>query len=110
MWRLRRIPAFEAALMDWLGKDNNGRRSGKLRLGRTVWSFLKMDFSGKLSRYETSLQRQLSALLSDLQDMQRRREGSHEAEARHAIPAGGVAGNSGLSRPQRPVRSGRSRQ
>jgi len=48
--------------------------ANQLVLGRSIESFLKSDLSGKLSRYETTLQRQLSGLLKVLRDMQARRK------------------------------------
>ena len=38
----------------------------QLVLGRSLGAFLAKDLSGKLGRYETTLQRQLSALFSEL--------------------------------------------
>ena len=69
-WRLRRVPAFEAALMAWLEKSADdevptslvGKMTGDLWLGLTVKELLRSDLSGKLSRYETSLQRQTQPL------------------------------------------------
>ena len=58
LWRLRRFPIFETLLMAAL----------------SIEAFFKSDFSGKISRYETTLQRQLSSLFSELRDMQSRRE------------------------------------
>jgi hypothetical protein len=37
----------------------------ELRSGKTFWLYLNNDYSGKLSRYETSLRRQFSALLQE---------------------------------------------
>ena len=58
VWRLRRIPAFEAMIL----------------LGLSIDTFFRHDFSSKLSRYETSLQRQLTRLLTELRDMQSRQK------------------------------------
>jgi hypothetical protein len=88
LWRLRRVPAFEAALLayreadvkNWgysLIRPCNGRSEEQVQqlvLGKTIESFLQYDLSGKLSRYETSMQRRLSALLKDLRVMQLRRK------------------------------------
>jgi hypothetical protein len=41
-----------------------------LVLGRSLDTFLSKDLSGKLGKYETTLQRQLSALLRELREMQ----------------------------------------
>jgi hypothetical protein len=96
-WRLRRVPAFEAALLavleqeqeekDSFGLDLSGSYEGTaeegeeadLKLGRTIKGFLSADFSGKLGRYETGLQKQLSALLHELRAMQERRLRESEA-------------------------------
>ncbi len=92
IWRLRRIPAFEAALLAWLEQQKeeeedasmlnlfSSPRRADLELGRTIKRFLSADFSGKLSRYEMSLQKQLFALLQELRSMQERR--LRESEAR----------------------------
>lgn len=85
LWRLRRVPIFEAALMDRLearesekGSFLAVRRStpianqASLRLGLTAMAFLNTGFSDKLSRYETSLQRQFSSLLKELLAAQER--------------------------------------
>ncbi len=98
LWRLRRVPVFEAALLAVLeqepeqegdglmlghfgsyeGEEEEGKEAD-LGLGRTIKAFLKANFSGKLSRYETSLQKQLSALLPELRTMQERRLRQSEA-------------------------------
>lgn len=104
VWRLRRFPPFEAALLAWLkaevqhadhsiiksywingqpGTRGDGRTEEQVQqlvLGKTIEFFLQSDFSGKLSRYETSLQRRLSALLKDLREMQAHRQKAAEAE------------------------------
>ncbi len=94
MWRLRRIPAFEAALLTWietckqveerpqlplpgdrcLDGHSLGPPPARLILGRTIERFLQSDVSGKLSRYETSLQKQLAATLKELRILQARRQ------------------------------------
>ncbi len=101
LWRLRRVPAFESALIAWLDLEKKKeatihplarlptddftpfvprkrQANDPLVLGRTVEVLLRSDFTGKLSRYETSLQRQLSTLLNDLRNMQMRRPASEE--------------------------------
>jgi hypothetical protein len=63
LWRMRRIPAFEAALLEWgaymsePGVDNGERQ---LQLGAALHEMMSRDYTGKLGRYETSLQTQLS--------------------------------------------------
>ena len=96
LWRLRRIPAFEAAVLAWVQARErsqstysvgNPRLAGdptaplaadykdiQLVLGRSLDAFLTKDLSGKLGRYETTLQRQLTALFSELRVMQARRK------------------------------------
>ena len=98
LWRLRRVPAFEAALMAWLRKCEEedaahdaiyavgrGDNRNQLMLGRTIQTFLKSDFSGKLGRHETALQRQLSAFIIELREIQARRK--HASESQDALPA-----------------------
>ncbi len=96
IWRLRRVPAFEAAVVAWvearersqsaysIGKpclpgdpDNLLGRAYKdvgLVVGRSLRAFLTEDLAGKLGRYEANLQRQLSALFADLERLQARRK------------------------------------
>jgi hypothetical protein len=90
VWRLRRVPAFEAALLAWTHacKEEasvytadeprliNWRDRDRkiLVLGRALDGFLKGDLGGRLSRYEIALQRQLSALILELRRMQVRRK------------------------------------
>src|SRR5208337_2654673 len=89
IWRLRRIPIFEAALLASIEESDlsdlfDFKASEKARLGETVKEFLNEGFSIKLGRYETSLQRQLLSLLKELRDLQDRRlarNGSQEGEA-----------------------------
>ena len=109
LWRLRRVPAFEAALLAWTHactaemnpfmpheprlipwRDRNRKI---LVLGRALDEFLKEGLGGKLSRYETALQRQLSALMLDLRRMQARRkaQGSPDICIGAAIGEGGGA-------------------
>jgi hypothetical protein len=89
VWRLRRIPAFEAALMAYLREETSSPFPRELdedvrRLALAVRTFLTHDYSGKLSRYQTSLQRQFSALLKELREMQNRRR---EEEGQSTAPA-----------------------
>lgn len=104
LWRLRRIPAFEAAVLAWVQARErsqstysvgNPRLAGdptaplatdykdiQLVLGRSLDAFLTKDLGGKLGRYETTLQRQLSALLSELRKMQARRQEAAQSRDR----------------------------
>ena len=66
VWLLRRVPIFETLLM----------------AGLSIETFFKSDFSGKIGRYETTLQRQLSLLYSELRDMQSRREANERKSER----------------------------
>jgi hypothetical protein len=116
LWRLRRVPAFEAALLAWTHacKAKAGRFTPDepsltrsfwddekprpasvkdiLAFGRSLDGFLKGGLGGRLSRYENALQRQLSALMLDLRRMQARRkaQGSPQAGTEPAIGEGGV--------------------
>ncbi len=92
LWRSRRIPLFERALIASLGyaaKKNafildgigagldaseTPKQAKEIRLGRVIESFLSGDFVGKLSRYETNLQRQLSRLVTELKKLKRQTE------------------------------------
>ena len=72
LWRLRRVARFEVALMASIENDTpsvdiliGGGGSAKTRLGCYV-EFLDQDFSGKLMKSETSLQRQLFTVLDEL--------------------------------------------
>jgi len=116
LWRLRRIPAFEAALLAWTHackeeastftpdeprlinwRDPHRPRSASvtdiLTFGRSLDAFLKGELGGKLSRYENALQRQLSAMMLDLRRMQARRkaQGSPDICMGAAIGEGGSA-------------------
>ena len=93
---MRRIPVFEAALMAWLDAAERERdrtypllvpvkcMTDTLWLGRTVNEFLNSDLSGKLSRHAAALQRELSALLKELREMQARRDDAAQGEKDHA--------------------------
>ncbi len=100
LWRLKRVPAFESALMAWV--DACGRHATvfpgqpgyvyageqaplELAFGRTIEKFLNSGLSNKLSRYESSLQRQFCVLLKELRGLKARRGG--EAEGRYAALA-----------------------
>ena len=97
LWRLRRVPAFEAALLAWTNackeeaslfaageprlthwRDPDRPRPAAvhdiLAFGRSLDGFLKGGVGGRLSRYENALQRQLSALMLELRRMQARRK------------------------------------
>ena len=92
LWRSRRVPLFEKALvaslgyvakkeafmLDGIGAGLDGsetpKRAREIRLGRVIERFLSGDFVGKLSRYETNLQRQLSRLLKELKTLKRQTE------------------------------------
>ncbi len=96
LWRMRRVPVAEAALMAWLDaleREHDRkypslapvkRMTDKLWLGRTVNELLNSDLSGKLSRHAAGLQRELSALLQKLRELQARRHGKVQAETDHA--------------------------
>ena len=96
LWRMRRIPVVEAALMAWLDAlerehDRNypslapvKRMTDQLWLGRMVNELLDADLGGKLSRHAAGLQRELSALLQKLWEVQARRHGKVQGEKDHA--------------------------
>lgn len=96
IWRLRRIPAFEVALIEWIKQlkgrstDHDGCRKSDslasisdstdadrystasrevLELGRAFNWLLCADVTGKLGRYETDLQRHLSLTLKELREV-----------------------------------------
>lgn len=107
LWRQRRVPAFEAALLAVLEQEQGEEESYSpggflsyeaaedeeegeevdLKLGRTIKAFLSADFSGKLSRYETGIQKQLPGLLQELRIMQNRRLEEAKSEKEQAQPA-----------------------
>jgi hypothetical protein len=87
LWRLRRVPAFEVALFRWqqnvLAKeysgifardkralDTNDPALDVLETGRTLEALLKSSLFDRLSRYETTLHRQLSQTTKELHEMQ----------------------------------------
>ncbi len=96
LWRMRRIPAFEAALMAWLEAAERAqdrkrapfalvkRMTDQLWLGRTVGELLSLGFSDKLSRHAAALHRELWALLQRLREWQARR---HDAVPGEKDPA-----------------------
>ena len=116
LWRLRRVPAFEAALLAWTHACNGGGQPfyrGRaashpallrpatgtfsasikdiLAFGRSLDGFLKGGVGGKLSRYEAAPHRQLSALMLELRRMQswRKAQGSPDVCMGTAIGEGG---------------------
>jgi hypothetical protein len=91
LWRLRRIPLFERALIasleetarkDAFLSDAGARvlasktpeEARDIRFGRVIERFLNGNFSGKLTRYEANLQRRLSRLLRELHALKRHAE------------------------------------
>ena len=114
LWRLRRVPAFEAALLAWThackeeaslftpgeprlthwGDADRPRPAAVhdiLAFGRSLDGFLKGGVGGRLSRYENALQRQLSAMMLELRRMQERRkaQGSPDVRMGAATAEGG---------------------
>jgi hypothetical protein len=90
-WRLRRVETFEIALFEWAAHyqaqcfdstetteegllrnepDATPDLQDSLTFGRMFETLLSEDLSGKLGRYETSMQRQLSQVLKDLRELQ----------------------------------------
>jgi hypothetical protein len=105
IWRLRRFPAFELALMEWTAHYQARRYDAPsdivgstfcnepvdapasdlqdgLRLGRTIEALLSKDLTGKFARYETAMQRQLSMALKDLRELQCPRPESQKEQAK----------------------------
>ena len=106
IWRMRRVQAFEVALFQWTAHHQSqcfddpsdgdfaalqnepfeeapypNLRDG-LTVGRMIEALLSADLTSRLSRYETSMQRQLSSTLRDLREMQRPRNEARIAEAK----------------------------
>ena len=81
LWRLRRIPAFEAAVLEHLREEeavqfgddldftSQSKRS-KGQRARAIKTFLSRDLTTKLSSYEVRLQRQLESTFRQLGDLQ----------------------------------------
>ena len=115
VWRLRRVPAFEAALFAWTNvckekaslfspdepRLSHWREPDRARpaavhdilaFGRSLDGFLKGGVGGRLSRYENALQRQLSAMMLELRRMQARRkaQGSPDVCVGAATAEGGA--------------------
>lgn len=91
LWRVRRIPLFERALIASLeeaarkdafltdgiagiGVSKTPEQASDIKFGRVIERFLNGNLSGRLSRYETNLQRRLSRLLKELQELKRQAE------------------------------------
>jgi hypothetical protein len=83
LWRLRRIPAFEAAVLEHLREEEavqfgddldftsqSKRSKGQRDLARAIKTFLSRDLTTKLSSYEVRLQRQLESTFRQLGDLQ----------------------------------------
>ena len=104
LWRLRRVPAFEAALLAWTNAckeeaslftpheprlinwhDRDQPRPAAvhdiLAFGRSLDGFLKGGLGGRLNRYENALQRQLAAMMLELRRMQARRNAQASPQA-----------------------------
>lgn len=102
VWRLRRVAGFEVALFTWVRhvqaeedgsvdamldldsrtrlppastdtEDDDGTTREVLEIGRTFEAMLKTGLTDKLSRYETTLQRQLSSTLKELRELKANR-------------------------------------
>ena len=95
LWRLRRVPALEAAAFSWMhrchrdrplahlietqepdeepedhemGRDNERSERRKQALGRAVFHLIRDgDLLDKLNRYETQLMNQLARVASELE-------------------------------------------
>jgi len=100
LWRMRRIEVFETALLKWeayhqlkrhdlpnsrfvdswslrdvttVEEGLNDNSLGDLKMGRAIDALVRTNKLGKLSRYETTLQRQLSSTLKELRELQAQR-------------------------------------
>lgn len=107
MWRLRRVPVFEAALYQWTahlkaavhdpvpdeivpvstaGRNDRepdevvpcDRLTDPLEVGRMMEALLSSDLIGKLTRYETEIQRQLLNIMRELRELAAVRKKSEE--------------------------------
>jgi len=79
MWRLRRIPAFEIALFHWISRfqgfslpintDAVGQSAEfkSSNIGYVLETMVSKDVLGKLTRYETTLTKQLKQTIYELQ-------------------------------------------
>ena len=95
LWRMRRVPVAEAAVMaslEALEREHDQkypslapvkRMTDKLWLGRAVNELLSAGLSDKLSRHAAGLRRELSAPLQKLRELQARRNGKVQAEKDH---------------------------
>ncbi len=98
LWRMRRVPAVEAALTAWLEavERESDRRcpalapvkdiTDKLWLGRTAQELLGSGLMDRLNRHATGLQRQLSALVKELRALQAHRHDAAQREKEQASP------------------------
>jgi hypothetical protein len=121
-WRLRRIPQFEAALFEckshrWsevqideydsdIDADDDqaddaaeAAREKRVAIGNALLVLLQYDFTGKLSRYETSLHNQCAATFAQYQKLVAAR-----SSAATPTPPSGEAGD--RVRPLRPYQPG----
>ena len=94
LWRMRRTPVFEAAVMAWLEaleREHDGNypslaplkgMTDILWLGRTVNELLSSGLSDKLSRHAAGHRRELSASWQQLWALQACRNGKVQGEKR----------------------------
>jgi hypothetical protein len=107
LWRLRRVQAFEVALMEWMAhyqralyddpivveevsqrNDPNGDQPSSdfrdpLVVGRMFEALLSGDLAAKLTRYETGMQRQLCMTLKELREHKKaRQEQAHPSDTK----------------------------
>jgi len=99
MWRLRRVPVFEAALFDWTSRTSNISRPNQNSLetelhdksddaGLVIKNILCNDLLNRLNRYELALARQLRFVMNHFEVMRRNEQASlivslstHDAES-----------------------------
>jgi hypothetical protein len=99
MWRLRRVPMFEAALFDWTSRTSNISRPNQNSLetelhdksddtGLVIRNILCNDLLNKLNRYELALAKQLRFVMGHFEVMRRNEKinfiaslATHDAES-----------------------------
>ncbi len=85
LWRLARVPAIEAELIDALRPNLADGSPGKGSLG-VIWEKDGLSYGGglgRLTRYETALERSLMRLQAEFRRVQERRHKLEAAEMKH---------------------------
>ncbi len=98
LWRMRRVPAVEAALPVWLkaveresdrhcpGRAPVKAMTDTLWQGRTAQELLSSGLMDQLNRHATALLRQLSVLVKELRALQAQRHDAAQRENERASP------------------------